>query len=356
MKKILIFIVVVALGALAAMKLIATKKELAAQQTPKPMHYSVETTHAQKGEVAQKRSFLAQIKNDKEVKITTKLSGEVKKVYVSESQRVKKGELLIDIDDTAIQTNITTLKDTLKVQQADVEYYKEVLERNTKLFNAHAISKEKYDASVLQLKNKEAALQATQQKLLSLESDLKYLNIRAPFDGVISTIFLHEGDLASFSKPVLMLNDGKQKMVFTYAQTSEDVKKGDKVYVDQKQVGVVSKIYPDAKNNLSVAEVALSTPVAASNNSFINIDVELQKQQGCMVPVNALLHEKDGTYILTFREKKFQKTAVDILLEGDNNVLIAPCPKEQIALGSESKLSILPFYENITLVGHNDGE
>jgi RND family efflux transporter MFP subunit len=356
MKKILIFIVLVAVVALAAMKLIAVKKEVATQATPKPMHYSVETTMAHEGSVVQRRSFLAQIKNDKEVKISTKLSGEVKKVLVSESQKVRKGDLLVKIDDTAIKTNIATLQDTKRVQEADVKYYKEVLDRNTKLYNAHAISKEKYDASVLQLQNKEAALQATEQKILSLESDLKYLNIRAPFSGVVSTIFLHEGDLASFSKPVLMLNDGKQKMVFTYAPTSEQVNKGDAVYFNGKKVGIVAKIYPDAKNNLSVAEVKLSEPVAAVNNSFVNVGIELQKQQGCKLPLQALLHEKDATYVLAFKDNKFHKDAVDVILEGDTDVLVQPCPQTKVAIGSESKLSILPFYENLSLVGSNNGE
>jgi len=356
MKKILIFIALVALAALAAMKLIAVKKEVATQATPKPMHYSIETTQAQEGVVVQKRSFLAQLKNDKEVKITTKLSGEVKKVFVSESQKVRRGDLLVKIDDTAIKTNIATLRDTKKVQESDVEYYKEVLERNTKLYNAHAISKEKYDASVLQLKNKKAALQATEQKILSLQSDLKYLNIRAPFSGVVSTIFLHEGDLASFSKPVLMLNDGKQKMVFTYAPTSDRVHKGDEVELHGEIIGTVSKIYPDAKNNLSVAEIKLSKAVAAVNNSFVNVGVVLKKQSGCKLPLNALLHEKDATYILTFSGGKFHKTEVEVLLEGDNDILVQPCPQTKVAIGSESKLSIIPFYENLTLVGNNNGE
>lgn len=356
MKKILVVLIVLIIAALGAKKLLATKKELAQQATPKPMHYSIDTVHVQTdGIVSAKRSFLAQVQNDKEVKITTKLSGRIKKVYVSESQHVKKGDILVSIDATSVQSNLNSLQDTLRAQLADVAYFQQVLARNTKLYKAKAIAKEKYDASIVQLKSKKAQAHATQEKIRALKSDMNYLRIRAPFDGIVSSILLHEGDLASFSKPILILNDGKQKMLFTYAQNEQtSIKIGDKVYQNEQEIGAIVKIYPDAKNNLQVAEVALQTPLAVANNSFVSIDVEVQKAQGCVVPSNTLVHEKDATYVMIFTHNQFHKMPVKVIIDGGEKILINKCPIEPIAQASESKLSILPFTKNISLTGNTN--
>jgi RND family efflux transporter MFP subunit len=356
MKKIVALIIVIAVVALAAMKLMAEKKKVAQLATPKPMEYTIQTTQAQEGVVKQKRSFMAKLQSKNGAKITTKLSGTITKVYVSESQRVKKGQLLVTIDDTALQTTLKTLRQTAQVQKEDVAYYTTVLERNKKLYENDALSKEKYDASKLQLANKKAALDATSQKIKSVESDLNYLKITAPFDGIVATIYLRKGDLATFSKPIMSLNSPKQKLILTYATTQQTLHKGAEVFVDNRLVAKVAKIYPDAQNNLSVAEATLLHPLAKPNNSYVTVEVVTQTQQGCKVPLNALVHDKEGVFILEYEETKFFKKEVDVVLEGDSAAIISPCPTHKIALGSESKLSILPFYKNVTILGGEDGK
>lgn len=53
-------------------------------------------------------------------------------------------------------------------------------------------------------------LKNTQEKIDSLTHQLSYLGIRAPFDGVVDKLMLHEGDLAATGKPILALSNGKK--------------------------------------------------------------------------------------------------------------------------------------------------
>jgi hypothetical protein len=75
---------------------------------------------------------------------------------------------------------------------------------------------------------------------------------------------------------------------------------------------------------------------------------------GCSIASNTLLHEKGKTFVLVYKDNKFVKNAVNILVENGENAIIEPCIKNKIAQASESKLSILPFYKNIKLLGDND--
>jgi RND family efflux transporter MFP subunit len=353
-KKIIIFIVIVGVVALGAKKLLSEKEKVATLKTPLMQSYSIKSVEVKDAEVAQIRPFLAQVLSQKEIKVATKMGGMIEKIYVSESDRVKKGDILVTIDDKTLRTNIKTLKKNLEVQEKDIAYYEAIVQRNKKLLEADALSVEKYDATKMQLRNKIAQRDATQDNIAALESDYQYLKIKAPFDGVIASLILDEGDLAVTGKPILAMNSYGQKIEFSFANAKGGVTIGDKVFYNQKVIGEVYKIYPNAKNNLNVAEVVLTKKIPLVNNSFLSIAVEVKSQRGCSLPIETFVHAKDTTSVMVYKNNRFHKVNIDVILEDEQRAIISPCVKGKVAIGSESKLSILPSYNNIILVGSED--
>jgi hypothetical protein len=206
----------------------------------------------------------------------------------------------------------------------------------------------------VQVLSKKAARNATIDKISALKSDFTYLNIKAPFDGVISAVYMHDGDMAGISKPILLLSAYSQKMLFSYASTSDSIEKGDSVLKDGVEIGKVSKIYPNAKNNLNIAEVSLSRNLKLKNDSYISIEVVTNTVSGCSLPVNTLLHTEDGVFVLEYTKNRFYKKHVDVIVENNSRAIIKPCVSNQVAVASESKLSLLPFYKHITIIGSSD--
>jgi len=353
MKKIIIAIIVIAIAFFAAKFLMTQKKEVSELATPKIYRYSVETVVAQRETLSQTRHFLAQLLASKSAIIASKFSAEIKKIYVKENSVVKKGELLIALDDREIRANIATLQKQKETLDIDVANAKRSLERNKKLLDIEAISQEKYDDSNLIYQNKETSLQATLDKLKQAQAQLTYLLIKAPFNGRVGTIFLDAGNLASPSKPIISLNSDDQKLIFSYVATSELINQGQKVLVDNKAIGQITKTYDDAKNALLVAEVKPSAPLAFANKSFINIDVVTAEQEGCSIPLNAVLNKKDERFIMLYKEGKFQSQKINILLENTQSAIIESCPKEKIAIASEAKLSILPTLGSVNISKEN---
>ena len=91
------------------------------------------------------------------------------------------------------------------------------------------MQKEKLDMSALTLKMKKSALVNTTQKITQLQHQLTYLSIKAPFDGEIDALMLHEGDLAAAGKPILSMSNGAKKLIFSYAPTKNvQIRKGGK--------------------------------------------------------------------------------------------------------------------------------
>ncbi len=111
MKKLIIIIVLVLL-VVAGIRLVKMRKQ-AVDDAPvaKPVTYAVRTVLPRENTtVAQSRTFLARLDSVRSAGISSKLSGRINDLQVSESQSVEKGELLLQIDDQEIRSSIAGLE------------------------------------------------------------------------------------------------------------------------------------------------------------------------------------------------------------------------------------------------------
>ncbi len=357
-KKIIIGVVaviaVVALGIKGKGLLKSRQAEVANEALPSVQTMSVSVIKPSEGVMKNAETFLASITSDKSIKLSTKLAGYVEKVFVEETQKVKKGEQLVTIDETELLSNIRALKATLSTQIADAKVARSIYARNIKLYDIGGLSKEKLDISKVAKEMKSSIIENTKQKIAQLQHQRSYLKIVAPFDGEVDAIILHEGDLAATGKPILSMSNGDKKLLFSYAPASSKIEKGQAVLLEGEKIGQIKSIYTTSSNGLTTAEVAVSSLLTQPVGSSLTIEVVTKESKGCIVPSNTLLHKKEGTFVMLYQDGKFSPSKVAVSMTEQDNVLISPCPDKPIARESEVKLATLPAYEKIEILGAND--
>jgi len=348
----LVSILVVA-GVLYKGKTLLTERQEAVKNEPTPTTKidNVELIHAQHKMLQNKESYLGELLATKEITLSTKFAGYIQKMYVTESTPVKKGQKLVQIDETEILSNITALNKTLAMQKSDVSVAKSSYTRNKKLYDIGGLSKEQLDLSLVALKAKEAQLENTKQKIVQLNNQREYLLIRAPFDGVVERLFMHQGDLAPTAKPILSLSNKEQKVLFSYAKESSKITLKKPLLYKGKEIAQISTLYNSATNGLSMAEAKLPEPLALPLHSNINVAIITAQKEGCVVPTSTLIHDQDALYILPYKDEKFSRMQVEILLQNSQEVLISPCTQDPIASAPEVKLKELLAYEKVELKG-----
>jgi len=117
-------------------------------------------------------SFVAQVSATQRAKLAFQVPGKLQSFDVRMGQKVKKGDLLAQLDPSDYQLRV-------KAKRAQYELQKLKLNRATQLFKKQLISEDKYD----QLKTSFAAIQS---ELEQAKTDLQNSKLRAPFSGVIS--------------------------------------------------------------------------------------------------------------------------------------------------------------------------
>ena len=356
MKKIILIIVTIAIIFSAVKLLNKRKQSVADMPVPSPIVIQVKVAAAEMKELQQMRPFLAQLTSIETAKISSKLSGAIKNVLVKENQQVKEGELLLQIDDREIMAAVNTQQGNIKAQKKDVQYAKSLHERNRSLFKAGGLAREKFEASAVSLATKQAALETTRQKIIELEVQLSYLNIKAPFDGIIGTINSRKGSLASPAQTLLTINSLGQKLTFSYVPGLIAIETEQVVYWQDKKIGRISNLYSDADNALSVAEVTIESPLALPNKSNVTIHVVTFSGSGCRIPVNALMMTKEGAQLMIYKDQVFTPFSVSIIADNKNYALVEPCPGEPMALASAAKLSELPSHDKVLLKSSDQQE
>ena len=348
---IIVSLILAVLLGLQAKKLLQSRQERVAETpTPRPTPLSVTLTRGERGSLTRTLEALAAIEAERRITLSTKLAGYIESIPVHESQAVRKGELLVRIDSAELRSNLAALEATLAARRSDRELAESILKRNLKLYAAGGLSKEALDASRVALENKKALEKATAEQIAQLRHQLSYLEIRAPFDGIVDRLLLRRGDLAAASRPILSLISRSKKLTFTYTPSRNNrVKPGQAVYRRGENIASIRRIYASAAAGLAQAEAALLRPLEQPVGSSIAVTVALEKLRGCLIRSDALLHQSDGTYLMLYRQGRFTPEKVTPLIEENGKALLERCPDAPAAVASEVKLARLPSYGQVVV-------
>jgi HlyD family secretion protein len=141
------------------------------------------------------------------VEVGTQVSGLLATLYVDFNDRVKKGDLLAQIDPTILQQEVRSAEASLARSQAELSQALRDLNRARELFEAKVATASDIETAQYQYDVVEASFQQAQIALERAERNLEYSVIRAPVDGVVIERAVDVGQTvaASMSAPVLFV-------------------------------------------------------------------------------------------------------------------------------------------------------
>lgn len=165
--------------------------------------------------------FVADIHAKNNVEIHARVAGLLEKVFVSEGQKIKKGQQLFKISDVELQIQLLKAEAVYKNMLANKRIASVELEQAQTLFDKKVIAdkevelaKAKHDAAAAQLAQAEAERKAISQQI-------SFTNIIAPFDGIIDRLPYKEGSLVE--NGALLTNLSQLDDVYAYFSIPENI-------------------------------------------------------------------------------------------------------------------------------------
>lgn len=271
----------------------------------------VKVQKLEKENIARTLDYTANLQADEQVYYAPASTGRIQKIYVEVGDRIKKGQLLVDMDKTNLQQAEVQLKNL------ETEY-----NRAKMLNETQSISKQAYDAAVTQY-------EVAKTNVEFLKENTQML---APFNGVVTGKYFENGEVytgAAFggaSKPSIIAIE-KINPLKAYVNLSEQyflsVKPGTKVelksnlYPDRVFNGTVNIVYPTIDPASRTFTVEVKIPNADESlrpGMYGTINFFIGSTETVVAPAIAVLKLQGANdrYVFLNKDGKAKRVAVTL--------------------------------------------
>lgn len=175
------------------------------------------------GSIQLESTYPATIKGKTDIDVRPMVSGNIVAVHVDEGQRVGKGQLLFTIDQVPYLAAVDQARASVNVANTAVETAQISYNSNKALFDKNIISEHALQISANQLAQAKAQLAQANAGLINAEKNLSYTKVVAPSDGVVGSIPLRVGALASPSGQALTTVSDNSEVYAYFSINEKDI-------------------------------------------------------------------------------------------------------------------------------------
>ena len=166
---------------------VGVSRQIASFKPPMNMSQTVEVKAMQviKRDAQSNYEFVGQVKSKNEVKIMSKVSGNIVEKMVNGGDTVYKGQPLFRIDDKQYRSSVNSARATLSKSQATLNNSQKDVERYRQLAAINGISQQSLDSQVAQAAEDAATVEVNRASLQQAQEDEQDTLIFSPVDGRI---------------------------------------------------------------------------------------------------------------------------------------------------------------------------
>jgi len=259
--------------------------------------------------LANEYTVIGSVISDQRIDISSKIIGYIKTLTVREGDLVKRGQLLLNLDDVGIENAILQAQAGVDSASALTKDLSSDVQRFNKLFKEGSISEVKLRKTRLQYSTAQEGLASAKAALATAQSQRQYSHIESPADGIISARYKQAGDLASPGVPLLTLESRDQLLFETYVAESQlshiDVGDAVRLAIDnapEDLTGTVAQIVHagDPISRTYKIKIKLPNVIDLHSGMFGRAHFKVGEALNLTIPRSAIIEKGglDGVYVL----------------------------------------------------------
>lgn len=236
------------------------------------------------------------------------MGGQVTAVYVKQGDQVKKGQLLLKLDDAVAKQQISQL-------EVQLDLAKDVYERRKNLWEKSIGT----EIELLQAKNN---VEALEKQLSILKEQLEMTNVYAQMSGVADLVTIKQGEFFSPStasiQGIRIVNTNNLKIVTQVPENYiNSVREGGKVEIVipdiqktiSSTISVKGKtIDPSTRSFYIEAKIPAGSDLRPNQLALVKI-LDYSREDAISIPVNTLQTDEKGKYVMVVVNENGNKVA-----------------------------------------------
>jgi RND family efflux transporter MFP subunit len=259
------------------------------------------------------------IQPERRADLRAEVSAVVLQVLKENGEPVKRGDVLVRLDETAIRDSLLSASEAVRAASQALDQSNRALERLKTLRASGMTSAQALDDAEVRRNNAQSELSAARSREALARQQIARTVVRAPFDGIVSDRKVSNGDTAAIGKELLKVID-PTSMRFegkVSADKISTVKVGQPVafsingYGGQQFSGTVKRIDPAANDVTRQVEVLVSFAGGSAQPRVAGLyaegRIDAETTAALMLPESALIKAGDKTYAWRVNGKSIAK-------------------------------------------------
>ena len=235
--------------------------------------------------------------------------GQVRAVYVKQGQTVKKGQLLLKLDDAIVRQSVTTARQGLAATRNQLELAKNLYQRTKNLWDQHIGTEIQLLQAQTNVDVLENQLKTQQENIKSVQEQLSMTNVIANVSGVADVVNIHVGEMFTGAPAmgIKIVNNSNLKVVTNVPENYlSKVAEGTPVIISVPDINksfnsVVSLIGQDinAASRGFIAEAKVPNDKLLKPNLTAMVRIQdYTVPNAITIPVNIIQTDEAGKFVL----------------------------------------------------------
>jgi len=270
--------------------------------------YVFTTTKVERASISNTITATGTLEATNTVIVGTQVSGVIEKLHVDFNSKVKKGQLIAELDKSTLLSSLQNSEADLERAEANFEYQESQLERNKVLYDKELLARSEYDLILFNYKTSKAEVKSAKANLSRAERNVSYASIYSPIDGIVLNRAVEEGQTVAAS-----MNTPELFTITNDLSTMEVEANIDEADIGQLEEGQRVEFTVDAFSELTfegdVTEIRLQ-PNEASNvityTAIITVsNPDFKLKPGMTASITIYIEESNDVFIVKEKATRF---------------------------------------------------
>ena len=269
-------------------------------------------------------SITGSIEPERRADLRAEVSAVVLAVLKENGDPVKRGDLLVRLDQTAIRDSLTAAEASARAADQAYEQAERQFQRMTTLRQTGVVSTQQLEDVEIRRNSAQSERAAARTRVVTARQQLARTEVRAPFDGIVSDRKVSAGDTAAVGKELLKVIDPSSLRFegLVSADSIGEVRAGQHVwfkihgFASEDFTGVVTRVNPAANVTTRQVEVLVAFDDAKKQPNVAGLyaegRIETQTSAALSLPGASIVREGDNSYAWRVKDGKLSKVAVTL--------------------------------------------
>lgn len=269
-------------------------------------------------------SITGSIQPERRADLRAEVSAVVLAVLKENGDPVKRGDLIVRLDQTSIRDSLTAAEASARAADQAYEQAERQFQRMATLQKTGVVSTQQVEDVEIRRNTAQSDRASARTRMVTARQQLERTEVRAPFDGIVSDRKVSAGDTAAIGKELVKVIDPASLRFegLVSADSIGEVSAGQHVWFKihgfsaEEFTGVITRVNPAANVTTRQVEVLVAFDDSKKQPNVAGLyaegHVETRSTAILSLPSASIVNEGDNAFAWRVKDAKLQKVALTL--------------------------------------------